>query len=443
MVKKKTNAPAGKYTMTLKAYKRTQQQPRPARTIMTRSQRIATTSIFDKVPAEVVDMILNKLSVVEVSVFCMASKDITRTVVDYISTQAWRNKVILQSFHSSSWLEQRSTIAHYKDLGLLYKRCTLLLPTKDRLKFIFGKFSQIPCFMLEQCGAPDCFGFSCYGVFLQALIAGWDELEYHRVFNFLCEITNLRQKNKVTTAKPGVKWHQELQVRLFCRQVLLDPCLNQSECFFWLMELLKPLPMVTQAHLLLILYALLSEGMLGWHDLVHGGLPHSALGELAKAIFILCGKQEVTGWTTNTVLAVWEELIVIPQPWHLENTARLLVLCGSELCYAVLASKALNGRLLDISRLIVFIILVCEKDSYHMSWVVKLVQQICKVFRTPPEKFYFIQHLESMFSVVAREYFEFSVAENIFEDQETLRTLCMLLDSSARFHTRFLYMLLK
>lgn len=27
--------------------------------------------------------------------------------------------------------------------GLLFKRCTLLLPTKERLKFIFSKFSQV------------------------------------------------------------------------------------------------------------------------------------------------------------------------------------------------------------------------------------------------------------------------------------------------------------
>lgn len=27
--------------------------------------------------------------------------------------------------------------------GVLFKRCTLLLPTKDRLKFIFSKFSQV------------------------------------------------------------------------------------------------------------------------------------------------------------------------------------------------------------------------------------------------------------------------------------------------------------
>ena len=44
-----------------------------------------------------------------------------------------------------------------------------------------------------------------------------------------------------------------------------------------------------------------------------------------------------------------------------------------------------------------------------MSWVVKLVQQICKVFGTSSERLGFIQHLESMFSEVTREFFEFSL----------------------------------
>ncbi len=60
---------------------------------------------------------------------------------------------------------------------------------------------------------------------------------------------------------PGVRWYQELQLRLFCRQVLLDPWPNQPECQFWLIQLLKPWPMVSQAHLLFILYGpLLPEG---------------------------------------------------------------------------------------------------------------------------------------------------------------------------------------
>ncbi|XP_034417084.1 F-box only protein 47-like [Cyclopterus lumpus] len=434
-----------KYTLTHKSHKKTRSRPRPTRTIVTRSQCSGHTGFFHRLPAEVFAMILDKLSVLEVSVLSMVSKEITKYILDYISTLAWKNKTIIQSFHHATCLEQRSTVGHYRDLGLLFKRCTLLLPTKERLKFIFNKFSQIPCFLLEQCLAPDCIGFSSYGVFLQTLIAGWDELECHRVFNFLSDHTNLLQKiEAVVTGKPGVRWYQKMQLRLFCRQVLLDPWPNQPECQFWLTQLLKPWPMVSQAHLLFVLYGpLMPEGTFAWQDLVERGLPHSALWELARAILLLFGKLELKCQTANSLLAILEEIIVIPQPWHVENVARLLVLCGSSLCYTVLASKAVNGRLLEISRLMVYIILVCEKDGYHMTWAVKMVQQICKVFSTAPERFGFIQQLENMFSEVTREFFEFSVTGNHLEDRETFQTLCFLLDSSARFHTKFLHMFLK
>lgn len=56
---------------------------------------------------------------------------------------------------------------------------------------------------------------------------------------------------------------------------------------------------------------------------------------------------------------------------------------------------------------------VCEKDGYHMTWAVKMVQQICKVFSTAPERFCFIQQLESMFSEVTREVFELSVTGEV------------------------------
>lgn len=53
---------------------------------------------------------------------------------------------------------------------------------------------------------------------------------------------------------------------------------------------------------------------------------------------------------------------------------------------------------------------VCEKDGFHMSWAVKLVEQICRVFSTETEKHFFIQQLENTFSQVTREVFEHSAA---------------------------------
>uniref|UniRef100_A0A8C7XEV5 F-box domain-containing protein n=1 Tax=Oryzias sinensis TaxID=183150 RepID=A0A8C7XEV5_9TELE len=426
------------------------QQTHKARLLKKQSVRTATSlnhggtcgpSFFQRLPIEVLHIILDQLSVLEMSVFSMVSKEITKYILDYISSQKWRNKTIIQSFHPSACPEQRCTVEHYRHLGLLYKRCTLLLPTKDRLKLIFSKFSQIPCFMLEQCFVPGCTAFVSFGVFLKTLIAGWDEPESHRVFNCLCVVTNLMQKTEgIITAKPGVKPHRELQLRLFCRCVLLDPWANQPECQFWLTQLLKPWPMVSQAHLLFILYGPLQPGgILGWQDVVERALTPGSLWSLAEAISILFGKPEVKGWTTPLMFSIVMELTAVPEPWHLENLARFLLLCGNHVSYTVLASKALFGHVTEVSRLIIYIILVCEKDGYHMSWVVNIVQQIFKVFSTSTERFFFIQHLENSFSQLTREIFE-STAENQAEDREML---FILLESSARFHTKFLHTLLK
>ncbi|XP_059199176.1 F-box only protein 47-like [Centropristis striata] len=271
-MERRSSSHVGKFTITQKFRRRT--RSRPTRTIMTRSQvsssscssssssscsssssSSSSSSLFSRLPAEVFDLVLDQLTVVEVSVFSMASKEISQKVVDYVSTLSWRSRTVLQTFHDSTCRDHSSIMGHYRDLGLLFKRCTLLLPTKERLKFIFSKFSQVPCFLLEQCFHLDCSGFSCYGVFLQTLIAGWDQLECQRVFNFLCDITNLLHKMEtVISGKPGVQWFQQVQLRLFCRQVLLDPWSSQQETQFWLLLLLKPWPLVSQAHLLFIFY---------------------------------------------------------------------------------------------------------------------------------------------------------------------------------------------
>lgn len=121
-------------------------------------------------------------------------------------------------------------------------------------------------------------------------------------------------------------------------------------------------------------------------------LPQYALADLARSIYLLFGQLEFKDGTKNLLLAILEELIgvavfqtrlhikhmrascdvrlrmctklihilsaVVPQPWHVENIARLLVLCGNSVCYTILASKAINRRLQEITKIIVYIILV-------------------------------------------------------------------------------------
>ncbi|XP_061082863.1 F-box only protein 47-like [Conger conger] len=435
------------FTMTHKYHRSCKAQHCVSRTVSTRSQCRTKQGYFDRVPAEVLDMILECLSVVEISVFSMVSKAINSYIVGYVSTQAWGNRMIMLKFHHPASPTQEDCILdHYRSLGVLFKRCTLLLPTKDRLKFIYSKFSKVPCFTMERCtSSPGCLGFASYGVFLQTLIAGWDELECHRVFNFLCEFTNLPRKiETIVNGKPGASHRLELQIRLFCRNVLLDPWQNRRDTLFWLTRILKLWPMVCQARLLFILYGpLLPDGKIGWHEMLDGVVAQCALWDLAKAVVLLNTDADARDWSADTLLGIIEEMTVLPEAWHTENTARLLVLCGNNICYSVLASRAVNRRFLEISRLLVFLILVCEKDGFCMSWPVKMVQQICKVFPASEDKWSFVKGVESMLSEVAMEMYEVIMAGDRNEELDTFQSLCNMLNASSHFHTEMVYMFLK
>ncbi|XP_053536810.1 F-box only protein 47 [Ictalurus punctatus] len=361
---------------------------------------------------------------VEASVFSMVSKSINNCIVRHLSTLAWRNQMILQKIHcTSSKAEDLNTILdRFRSLGLLFKRCTLLLPTNERLKFIYNTFSQIPCFMIEQCDALRlCQGFTCYGVLLQTLIAGWDELECHRVFNFLCKTTHLPWKIEVAVTSNPEDWlfhilttvsdKSHLLENFVVKGVMFDQWKNRRDAYFRLTCIFRPWPIISQARLLFILFGpLQSDGKLGWQDVRDDAVVHGALWDLAKAIMLLYGNTDNKSWSTNTVLAIINEIMVMPQPWHMENVAHLLILCGNNICYSVLASKAINGRLFEISRLLIFLILVSEEDGYCMNWVVKMIQQVCQVFSVALEKQSFIERLENMFSEVTMELVERVIA---------------------------------
>lgn len=68
---------------------------------------------------------------------------------------------------------------------------------------------------------------------------------------------------------------------------------------------------------------------------------------------------------------------VTPQRWHAENVARLLLLCKSSLCYTFLANKANNGRLPEVSRLLVHIVLVSvlRPINHNSCWVKVLISR--------------------------------------------------------------------
>nr|XP_025041971.1 F-box only protein 47 isoform X1 [Pelodiscus sinensis] len=431
-------------------YRRSSRRSKPfCHTVDTDSESLSTLGNFKALPLEIFQMVLKYLSVTDISMLSMVSKAISNRLINYISTSSGNRRLLLQDFHNleiSGKREGSCILEHYRSLGLLLKRCTLLLPTKDRLKYIHKILSEVSCFKLSGCPSPlHCLGLQCYGVFLQTLTAGWDELECHRVYNFLCELSNLPRKvQTVVSSKPGSARKLELRIRLFCRSVLLNHWIHRSDSAFWLTRILKPWPMVNQARLLYIIFGPVSSinGHVVWQKMIDGPTDETSLKGLADAIKLLYDT-EAKEWTADDVISLVDELSVVPREWLMENNARLLILSGNNICFTFMASKAVNGRAVELARLVVFLALVCEKDLYCMDWAVKMMQKVCKVFSTPGERNNFLQSVENAFAHMIMDMLQSVMSGDREEEDSSFLNLFHLVNAQSNFHKEILYLTMR
>ncbi|XP_061873564.1 F-box only protein 47 [Colius striatus] len=412
----------------------------------TDSQPLSPLGYFQTLPLEIFQMILVYLSVKDISMLSMVSKAVSHHLINYISTPSGNRRLIWQDFHNPEPPGRREgslILEHYKSLGLMLKRCTLLLPTKDRLKFIHRVISEVSCFKLSGCPNPlQCLGLQCYGVFLQILTSGWDELECHRVFNFLCELNNLpREVQTVVSSRPGSAWKLELRIRLYCRRVLLNHWIYRRDCAFWLTRILKPWPMVNQARLLYVIFGPVSslDGHVAWHKMVEGPSDETSLKGLAEAIKLLYDR-EAREWTTDDVISLVDELSVVPQKWMMENNARLLHLSGKNICFTFMSSKAVNGRTAELAKLTVFLALVCEKDVHCMDWAVKMMQKVCKAFITLREKKNFLQSVENAFAHVMMDMLQRVLSGDRDEENGSFFELFHFINAQTNFHKKIMFL---
>lgn len=199
--------------------------------------------------------------------------------------------------------------------------------------------------------------------------------------------------------------------------------------------------MVNQARLLYIIFGPTSphDGQVIWQEMIEGPTDESSLKGLANAIKLLYDTG-AKGWTADDVISLVDELSVVPREWLLENNARLLILSGNNICFTFMASKAVNGRAVELARLVVFLALVCEKELYCMDWTVRMMQKVCKVFSTAAERKSFLQSIANAFACVTMEMLQPVMSGDRDDDDRGFLNLFHLLHAQANFHKEVLYL---
>lgn len=298
------------------------------------------------------------------------------------------------------------------------KRATCLYATKERLKFINEVLTKMLCSnYTESCeNLNKCMAMTCFGKFFHTVIAGWDDCECVRAYDAVCNHTCLLKNVKlVMGSKSGSHQRLEFEIRCFYRRVFLDHSASLQDRAFWLTRILKPWPLVYQARLLFLLYGpVMSEEIL-WSELSEN-TPSSQtqstqhIGELANALQILHHyKQE---WSEDDIVSIIDEITSGPDEWLAENVAHLLILCGDIITSKLLISKAINGRIMELSSLTTSFCVVCVKNNLSLNYVVSMIKHILTVIDSVKER-------ESFFTSVMDMFKELIIDLHEFDDEQS------------------------
>ncbi|XP_005105911.1 F-box only protein 47 [Aplysia californica] len=372
---------------------------------------------FDYLPIELKFRILRFLTVEDLSILTISSKAMRNLVEGYRVTQfSGPHRIPYEELHSSlSVEEQAMMLSRFHKLGLLMKRSTCVYATKDRLKIVNEFLTRMECSNVKTCkDMSRCIALLCFGKFLHTVIAGWDDSECQRVFDSLCQHMCVHRLVKAVVAnKPGLHSHIEVKVRHFFRRIFLDPCGTVLDKAFWITRVLKPWPLVFQARLLYLLYSgHCSGGEIQWHEMSENtpsDLEQSTqyFGNVSSILQILY--MHSVEWSSDEVICLIDEMISTPEDWLVENIAGLLLACGEPMATKMLASRAINGRYVEVASIVASLCLVCVKHSNNsgMSQVMVMLKRIVSVVDNWKDRLLLLCRISDTFKELILDTHEF------------------------------------
>ncbi|KAL3841950.1 hypothetical protein ACJMK2_020027 [Sinanodonta woodiana] len=379
---------------------------------------------FDTLPLELKFRVLGYLTVEDLSLLTITSKGMRNLVEGFCVLHPVLQKGYICRLHSYKGTQpvlpiksETEALNTFRKLGLLMKRSTCLYATRDRLKFLNDVLTKMMCCnSIHLCdNSSRCIAMKCFGKLMHTVLAGWDDSECQRAYDAICQHTCiLKTLKNIVGSKPGTNVKLEHKERLFLRRVFLDSCPSLQDRSFWLSRILKSWPLVHQARLLFLLYGPVLNDEVLWYELCENTPSSSTqseehFGELANALKNLHSyKQE---WTEDDIISVIDELTSSPDDWLAENVAHLLILCGDSVTSKMLISKAINGRMIELASITTSFCVVCVKNSFSMSYVINMIQNIILVMDTVKDRQIFFNNVMDMFKELIIDIHE-------FEDQD-------------------------
>jgi hypothetical protein len=205
--------------------------------------------------------------------------------------------------------------------------------------------------------------YECFGRLLHSYCHGWECSSKIRLFELVAAKTKLREiALQIVSQPPGTLQWSETNLRdLICFGILPRPEKSLVQYGFWLWLLLKPWPIVNQAHLLYVISGPV-DGALGFIRWLRFPLEESVedsdLKPLAIALKALRCQPAVS---SDDFISLFDELTAFPHEWCFSLVARLLLLSGKRVAETVLMCRALNSRLDELG-----------------TWLWNIIQVICK-----------------------------------------------------------------